>query len=301
VKNRKDLFKDCDAMLFPWFGEENDVATIRLGTKGIIYFELICKGGEWGGPTEEAIHGSFAGWVKNPVWRLISALNSMVGKDETQIKIKGFYDNIEPLSENDNKALEDSYKYLDEKIWKKNYNVKKFKWKEKGINLWKKLYSTPTININGITGGFIGEGTKTVLPSEATAKMDIRLVPKMDPDRITNLLREHLDKKGYNDIKIDIKHKYYPSKINYNSSTAQTLIKVCEKMGKPYRVIPLSQGSAPYDIIEKELNIPYIMGGLGHGSNEHVSNEYCTVKGILDFEKSMVLFLKLFSIIHGEK
>jgi acetylornithine deacetylase/succinyl-diaminopimelate desuccinylase-like protein len=301
LETNKERFSDCDAMFFPSFGEENRIASIFMGVKGIISFELKAKGGAWGGPTDRGIHGAFAAWVGNPVWRLVKALSSMVGKDEKEILVDGFYDGILPLDPEKEEALAASRDLLDEQEWKTAYDVEKFKWDLEGLELWKKMLTVPTLNIDGIKGGYIGEGSKTLLPHEATAKMDIRLVPGMDPNTMLGKLRRHLDGLGYEDIEITEYGKaYYPSSVPYYSSSVQTLKKMYEMMGARPQVWPWNPGSAPYYLFEKILGIPYVTGGMGHGSRQHSSNEYCTVKGILDFEKSMIYYLKLFPEIANE-
>ncbi len=297
----KEKFAGCDAMFFPSFGEENRIASIFMGVKGIISFELKAKGGAWGGPTDRGIHGAFAAWVGNPVWRLIKALSSMVGKDEKEILVDGFYDGILSLDREKEEALTASRDLLDEQEWKTAYDVDKFKWELEGLELWKKMLTVPTLNIDGIKGGYIGEGSKTLLPHEATVKMDIRLVPGMDPNAMLGKLRKHLDSLGYEDIEITEYGKaYYPSSVPYYSSSVQTLKRMYELMGVRPQIWPWNPGSAPYYLFEKILGIPYVTGGMGHGSRQHSSNEYCTVKGVLDFEKSMIYYLRLFPEIAYE-
>lgn len=291
----KDKFKDCDAMFFPSFGEENRIASIFMGVKGIVSFELKSKGGDWGGPTDRGIHGAFAAWVANPVWRMTKALSSMIGENENEILIDGFYDGILPLEKEKDEALTASADLLDEEEWKTAYDVKKFKWDLTGLDLWKKMLTVPTLNIDGIKGGYIGDGSKTLLPHEVTVKMDIRLVPGMKPDEMLKKVRKHLDSRGFQDIEIEEYGKPYdPSSVPYHSSSVQTLKKTYELMGTRPQIWPWNPGSAPYFLFEKILGIPYVTGGMGHGSRQHSSNEYCTVKGVLDFEKSMIYYLKLF-------
>lgn len=268
-----------------------------MGVKGIVSFELKAKGGSWGGgPTDRGIHGAFAAWVSNPVWRLVRALSTMIGDDEKEILIDNFYDGILQLDKEKETALMNSKDLLDEEEWRKAYDIERFKWDlDGGVELWKKMLTVPTLNIDGIKGGYIGEGSKTLLPHEAIVKMDIRLVPGMDVKGMLGKIRAHLDKHGYEDIEIKEYGKaYYPSSVPYNSTSVQTLKKMYEMMGVRPQIWPWNPGSAPYYLFEQILGIPYVTGGMGHGSRQHSSNEYCTVKGILDFEKSMIYYLRLF-------
>ncbi|WP_233183929.1 M20/M25/M40 family metallo-hydrolase [Paenibacillus sonchi] len=299
--DNKDKFAECDAMFFPSFGEENRVASIFMGVKGIVSFELKAKGGSWGGPKERGIHGAFAAWVGNPAWRLVKALSTMVGEDEKEILVEGFYDGILPLAKEGEDALDASADLLDEEQWKKAYAIDRFKWDLEGLDLWKKMLTVPTLNIDGIKGGYIGEGSKTLLPHETTVKMDIRLVPGMDPEKMLGKIRNHLDKHGYSDIEITEYGKaYYPSSVPYYSTSVQTLKRMYELMGARPQIWPWNPGSAPYFLFGKILGLPYVTGGMGHGSRQHSSNEYCTVKGVLDFEKSMVYYLNLFPQVAEE-
>lgn len=301
LEENKEKFSDCDAMFFPSFGEENRVASIFMGVKGIISLELTARGGEWGGPTERGIHSAFAAWVANPVWRLVKALSTMIGENENEILIDGFYDGILPLTQEKEEALRESCDLMDENEWKTSYAVKKFKWDLEGLELWKKMLTVPTLNIDGIKGGYIGEGSKTLLPHEASVKMDIRLVPGMEPEDMISKLRRHLDSHGFSDIEIqEFGKAYYPSSVPYYSSSVQTLKRMYEMMGARPQIWPWNPGSAPYYLFERILGIPYVTGGMGHGSRQHSSNEYCTVKGVLDFEKSMIYYLSLFPEIADE-
>ena len=252
LEENKEKFADCDAMFFPSFGEENRIASIFMGVKGII-------------------------------------------------SIDGFYDGILPLDPEKEHALRESADLLDEEEWRTAYDVDKFKWKLEGLELWKKMLTVPTLNIDGIRGGYIGEGSKTLLPHEAAVKMDIRLVPGMDPKTMLGKLRRHLDSHGYEDIEIvEFGKAYYPSSVPYYSTSVQTLKRMYEMMGARPQIWPWNPGSAPYYLFERILGIPYVTGGMGHGSRQHSSNEYCTVKGVLDFEKSMIYYLTLFPEIADE-
>ncbi len=100
-----------------------------MGVKGIVSFELKAKGGSWGGgPTDRGIHGAFAAWVSNPVWRLVRALSTMIGDDEKEILIDNFYDGILQLDKEKETALMNSKDLLDEEEWRKAYDIERFKW-----------------------------------------------------------------------------------------------------------------------------------------------------------------------------
>lgn len=292
VPANKHLFSNAEAAIFPFFAQDEALQTYMwLGTKGILYFELKARGGDWGGPRSRGIHGSFAAWVHNPTWRLVQALATMIGPDD-QIRVKGLAGGALPLSDADRRAMEDCADLYNEQDFLDAYDVKRFKWPERGQALWEKLFSQPTLNIDGIWGGYTGPETKTLLPHEASVKMDVRMVPRMEPDAVVAAIRKHLDDYGFSDIEMKVLNKYYWSKVSIEEPVVQAMLRTYRQLGHRVQIQPLNPGSAPYWIFERVLGIPYISGGLGHGSRQHSSDEYCTVQGVLDFEKSMVLFLE---------
>ena len=292
VPEHKELFSDAEACIFPFFEQDERLQPfLTLGTKGILYFELTARGGDWGGPVSRGIHGSLAAWVHNPVWRLTQALATMVGQDD-RIMIDGLRDGAIAISPSELAAMADCADLYDENGFREAYDVRRFKWPGDGLKLWERLFAEPTLNIDGIWGGYTGPGTKTLLPNEASVKMDVRMVPKMEPDNVVASIRRHLDQHGYADIEMNVLNKYYWSKVPIDAPVIQAMLESYRQLGHRVRIEPLNPGSAPYWIFERVLGIPYVTGGLGHGSRQHSNNEYCTVQGILDFEKSMVLLLE---------
>lgn len=287
----RDELVRAEAVLFPFFGcDKRGTPSIRLGTKGILYFELTCRGGEWGGPTKRGIHGSNNVWIANPVWRIIRTLSTMVD-DEQRITIDGFFDRVRPPSAEDVELCETLARSADAESELCGNEVLRFKWDLRGKDLYLHAHTQPQLNIDGISGGYTGQGTKTLLPHAVTVKMDVRTVPDQDPDAVIKAIREHLDKRGYADIEMTVINKYPWSKVSVREPIVQALIKACRSLGAEPAVFPLNIGSAPFYLFDTVLGIPYVFGGLGHGARQHSSNEYFTVGGLLDFEKSMVLTL----------
>lgn len=286
-----DELKKAEAVLFPFFGcDKQGTPGIRLGTKGLIYFELTSRGGDWGGPVERGVHGSNNVWIASPVWRLIKALGTMID-DEQRIVVDGLLDDVRKPTAEDIELCEVLGKSPDASRELEAYNARKFKWDLRGTELYLHAQTQPQLNIDGIFGGYTGPGTKTLLPHEATVKMDVRIVPNMDPDKVVKAIRDHLDRRGYKDIEMKVINKYPWSKVSVQEPIVQALINACKDLGAEPAVYPLNIGSAPFYLFDRALGIPYVFGGLGHGTRQHSSNEYFTVKGLLDFEKSMVLTL----------
>jgi acetylornithine deacetylase/succinyl-diaminopimelate desuccinylase-like protein len=293
VEDNLKKLEDVDVVLFPFFSQnEKGIPYMTLGTKGILYFELEVQGGKWGAPTERGIHGSYNAWVKNPIWRLIQAVSTFTDKDEN-VQIEGFFDNVDSLPEEELQLIKSQIEsgLMNEETFMEYNGVEKFKDGIRGLPLWERLFSKPQFNIDGIAGGYTGEGTKTLLPHKATIKMDVRTVPSMDPDRIVDLIRGHLDKNGYSDIKMNVLNKYYWSKLSLEEDSVQAMLKAYKDMDKEAIVWPVNPGSAPYYVFERIMGVPYVTGGLGHGSRQHSNDEYCTVDGLLDFEISIAHWL----------
>lgn len=303
VEQYADKLQRADAMFFPFFDcDQEGIPTVTLGTKGLCYFELIAQGGDHGGPTTRGLHGSYAAWVNNPNWRLINALASMKDAQE-EILIEGFFDDVRSPSEEDWEILRGLEPLREDEIFLRSQDVKRFKYDKRGAELYRHLYFDPTLNINGYVSGFTEEGTKTLLPHRAVAKVDIRMVPDMDPQRTVERVRAHLDRHGFTDIEMRVINLYPWAKVSPRERVVQALIRSYEDLGRKPRVVPLNPGSAPYYLFQRLLKMPFISGGLGHGDRQHSANEYCTVPGILDFQKSVVAFFDHYvraGLSHGE-
>jgi len=137
------------------------------------------------------------------------------------------------------------------------------------------LESKPTINIEGLVGGYTGPGGKTVLPHRAVAKIDMRLVPDMTASGTLQLLKDHLAKKGFGDIEVNMSGGYDPTQTSQDSKLIQAQIATYRKMGLDPVLWPRSAGSWPgYIFTSEPLSLPAGHFGLGHGTGAHAPNEY---------------------------
>src|SRR5688572_7429063 len=168
---------------------------INCGAKGICYVELVARG------ASHDLHSSNATVVPNPAWRLTWALSTLKTPDE-RILVPGFYDRVRPPSEADLRALESVP--LDDEALLADFGISEFLGGVRGVERLKTHLFSPTCTICGMVSGYTGAGSKTVLPSEARAKIDFRMVPDQDPNEIVKLLRAHLDANGFDDIAIDV-------------------------------------------------------------------------------------------------
>jgi acetylornithine deacetylase/succinyl-diaminopimelate desuccinylase-like protein len=304
VKKEKKRLSRASALYFPFFSQDTDGSiTLLLGNKGCVYFELECSGKAWGrGPQEFAIHSANKAWVDSPVWRLVQALGTMATDNGNKVLIDGFYDDIDPPTKDDEKLIEDAAERLSLEAAKDEIKVSEFMFPDRmKVELLKSLNFTSTLNIDGIWAGWIEKGSKTVLPHEATCKIDIRLVPRQDKEKMLGLVRQHLDEHGYKDIKITEIDNYIDwSKCDVKEHVVQSMIRSLKEYNCDPCLWPLDPSSVPYYIFTMTLNIPFTNGGMGHSALSHSPNEYIVIKGndkiagFADAEKFMVHFMNEF-------
>ncbi len=285
----------ADGTYFPFYGEDRKGKPILyLGVKGIVFFELVCRGGEWGGPTTRGIHGSHGAWVASPAWRMLHALATMVDRQE-RITIDGFYEHVIPPTAEDEQVLAALAKTFDPESFFRDNDVKRFKHSLQGAALLRRYLFDPIINIDGIVGGHWGPGSKTLLPHEVRAKMHARLVPNMEPEEVREKLTAHLKKIGCVDFEVHMEEGYPWAKTRSSAPLTQAIVRAIRSFGREPEIWPNIAGSAPFYLFSRVLHQPFVMGGMGHGGRSHSSNEYATLEGMRRFEQSVVRFLYEFA------
>ncbi|AHC51948.1 hypothetical protein SUSAZ_08360 [Sulfolobus acidocaldarius SUSAZ] len=268
VDRNKDRLK-ADAVIMEGAGlDTKGRPMIILGVKGLVYVEIRVRTGE------RDVHSSNAPIVYNPVWKLVEILNSIY--DGEKVKIKGFYDEIEPISK-DVEELLDKYD-VDVEELRKSLGAYALKHKERK-EVVKALFTEPTCNIDGIYSGYIGKGSKTIVPSHVYVKMDFRLVPKQDPKKIFNELVEHVKRIDQKVEIIDMGLEK-PVRTSPKTKVARAMISSAKEVYKVEPVvIPNSAGTQPMGIFY-DLGINEIVSAIGAGtssSNAHAPNENITV------------------------
>jgi acetylornithine deacetylase/succinyl-diaminopimelate desuccinylase-like protein len=174
----------------------NDVPSITVGLRGLTYVEV-----EVTGPNIDLHSGVYGGAVANPINTLCRMISSM-HDENNHITIPGFYDGVLELSAEARKEMDKAPFNLD--TYKKNLEIGDV-WGEKGYNTRERTSIRPTLDVNGIWGGYTGEGAKTVLPSKAFAKISMRLVPNQDSDTITALFQKHFEKIAPASVKVVVR------------------------------------------------------------------------------------------------
>jgi acetylornithine deacetylase/succinyl-diaminopimelate desuccinylase-like protein len=268
VKKYQDKLK-CDVVLISDTSMiANDVPSITTGLRGLSYVEV-----EVTGPNRDLHSGVYGGAVANPINVLCDMIASM--QDEKgRITIPGFYDDVVEVSAAERAEMNKAPFDLDE--YKSDLGIDDVKGEE-GYTTLERTSIRPTLDVNGIWGGYIGEGAKTVLPSKAFAKISMRLVPKQDPDKIPGLFESHFRKIAppYVKVKVVPHHGGQPVVTPTDTPEYQAAAKAMETtFGK--KPLPLrSGGSIPIvALFEDVLGVKTVLLGFGLDSdNIHSPNE----------------------------
>jgi acetylornithine deacetylase/succinyl-diaminopimelate desuccinylase-like protein len=254
------------------------VVTVSLGAKGVIEVELVASGEKWGRGPAKDIHSSLKAMVDSPAWHLVKALDTLVSKDGNEIAIDN-YPKPRPLNAEEKKMIAEASKRRSEAQAKKLYGVQHW------INnlLWEqaneRLESQPTVNIEGLVGGYTGPGGKTILPHKATAKLDFRLVPDMKATDALAALKSHLTRHGFGDIEVNMTGGYDPTQTAANAPLIQAQVVVLKEAGIDPVMWPRNAGSYPgYVFTGPPLNLASGHFGLGHGSGAHAPDEYYVIE-----------------------
>ena len=272
--------RKCVGVIIPLGNQDLDGSVqINLGAKGIVELELVATGEKWGRGPKRDIHSSYAAQVDSPVWRLVQALNTLVGADGHTPVVEGFFDRVRPLSPELRKILEDAIPKRSETGAKKALGVERWIKDEAWHDSLVRLVSQPTINIEGLVGGYTGPGGKTILPHRAVAKIDMRLVPDMTAKGTLELLKAHLGKRGFGDIEVNMTGGYDPTETPADSKLVRAMTAAYRKGGIEPLLWPRLAGSWPgVTFTGPPLRLPAGQFGLGHGGGAHAPDEYWVVE-----------------------
>jgi len=296
----EDRLKSADAVLFPFNSQRPDgTVNVFLGVKGIVYFEMIANGGEWGGPAVAEIHGSYKALVDSPVWQLVQALSTLVSPDGNTILVPGYYDDIRPPNDEESRLMNAGIEQWSDQQMQDVFGVSQWIDGMSGADAAVELLFTTTMNIDGIWGGYTGEGTKTILPHRATAKVDSRLPPGIEPDEAMARIRAHLDNSGFKDIEIRQLGSYPAAQTSVDAAVVQAALAVFKKYTDDLAVRPRVAGSAPFYQFTDRLGLPLIPAGVGFGTGAHAPNEIMLIEpadgvaaaGLAEVEKAYADFI----------
>jgi acetylornithine deacetylase/succinyl-diaminopimelate desuccinylase-like protein len=267
-----------------------DTPTLDVGMRGLSYIEV-----EVTGPNRDLHSGTYGGAVANPI-TMLSKLIASCHDENNHITIPGFYDDVAVATEAERNLL--ARAPFDEDEYKQELGVKKV-WGEKGFTVNERTGIRPTLELNGIWGGYTGEGAKTVLPSKAFAKISARLVPNQSSEKITKLLIDYFEKNAPEGVtvKAELHHggEPYVTPIDYKGyqAAAKAIKTTFGKDPIPVR----GGGSIPIcTILEKELGVKIVFMGFGLDSdNLHSPNEKFNLENYYKGIETIPYFHKYFA------
>ena len=275
----QEALKKCVGVFMPSAAQDLDgVVTVNLGSKGVIELELVSDGAKWGRGPAKDIHSSLKAMIDSPAWRLVHALNTLVSEDGNTIKIDN-YPQPRPISAEEKAMIANASKVRSEANAKKQFSTQDWiddlPWEQAN----ERLESQPTVNIEGLVGGYTGPGGKTILPHRAVAKIDMRLVPDMKAADALPALKAHLAKRGFSDIEVNMTGGYDPTSTSKDSALIKAQFAAYKQFGIDPLLWPRNAGSYPgYAFTGEPLKLAAGHFGLGHGSGAHAPDEYYVIE-----------------------
>lgn len=281
----------CRADACIWESGSRDLENrplVNLGMKGICYVELRVAG------ADADQHSSVATATPNPAWRLVWALASLKGPDE-RVSIPGFYDRVVPPT-GEELAMLDRMPNL-ERQRLAHLGIDRFLLGVSGIEILRRDYFEPTCTISDIVGGYTGAGSKTVLPSTAMAKVDMRLVADQDPDEIFALLRRHLDDQWFSDIEMTLLGPERPGRTPPSAPIARVVVEAWRALtDREPVVVPTSAGTGPWYELCTRFGVDGCPAGVGHAAaNGHAPNENIIVDHFVEGIKLQCSIMERFA------
>ncbi|MBO6792970.1 MAG: dipeptidase [Balneolaceae bacterium] len=289
INQHKDMLT-CDMVLISdtaMFGK--DQPSITYGLRGLAYMEV-----EVVGPNRDLHSGVYGGAVENPLNVLCEMIAKM--KDENGvIQIPGFYDKVIPLTKADREAS--AALPFDEEAYKKSLDIEAVHG-EKGYTTLERASARPTLDVNGIWGGYTGEGAKTVLPSKANAKISMRLVPDQDPKEIAKLFTEYFHSIAPDTVKVKVTehHGGHASITNLDFYGLKAAAKAFEDVFEKEVLFSREGGSIPIVAdFKKILGVESILMGFGLTSDAiHSPNEKFSIQ---DFHRGIKTSARFFELL----
>lgn len=281
VRDHPELVADADAMYR--FGRQGGISG---GSEGSIFIELITSGAAWGrGPNYSNIHGGNKRSVDAPAWRHIKMLSTLIDDSGNQVMFDGFYDNIEPLKEEELVKLRNTAANIDMEVAARNLGVERFITDDPLEYITMARYGS-SMNLDGIWGGNMFEGgSGAILPNRIVSKHNFRYVPFQDGQDIVDKLRIHLDKFGYEDVEINIVGDVPWAKMTYDNDISRAVMKTFDTFDISY-VDPVEGTTSmlggywpAYLFAGDVMDIPIVSGQAGSGGNAHAANEYFVIEG----------------------
>lgn len=269
AKHRKRL-RGADLLVWEQ-GSRNNLGQLEIsgGNKGIVTFDMTVKS------ADVDIHSSFGGVINSASWYLLNALSSLRSPDG-RILVEGIHEQVQEPNERE-LALIEEYALRTPEELSQVYGLKLPVLLDERKEFLRRFYFEPSLNIEGFGSGYQGQGVKTILPSDAQAKMEVRLVPGLEPEDVLDKIRQQLDKNGYPAVELT----YTLGEMSYRSDMSAPSILNLIELAKDYyqegvSVLPTSAGTGPMHTVYEALEVPMAAFGLGnansrdHGGDENV-------------------------------
>lgn len=290
VKQNKDRLKADVILISDTSMIANNTPSIDVGLRGLAYMEV-----EVTGPNRDLHSGVYGGAVANPINILCKMIASLHDKNN-HITIPGFYDDVLKLSAKERKELNKAPFKLN--AYKKDLAIGDVHG-EKGYTTLERTGIRPTLDVNGIWGGYIGEGAKTVLPSKAYAKISMRLVPGQNSTKISKLFTKHFEKIAPKSVKVKVTphHGGEPVVVSTSSNAYKAAAMAMEQSYGKKPIPTRGGGSIPIvALFKKELGLDSILFGFGLDSDAlHSPNEHYGVFNYLKGIETIPLFYRNFA------
>jgi acetylornithine deacetylase/succinyl-diaminopimelate desuccinylase-like protein len=280
----------ADACLWE-FGsvDHREVPMLFAGLRGICYVQLSVK------TANLDIHSGLGGSIfHNAAWRLTWALASIKGPDE-RIRIPGYYDSVRRPTARDLELMAAIPDLAGE--YRRRYGLTSFlRGTAGGAELHAQEVFEPTCTICGLTSGYQGPGSKTVLPALASAKVDFRLVPDQTPEEVVRGLRAHLDAGGFGDVEIELLGGEPAGRTDPDDPFIALVARTAEPVyGMPMQVVPMIGGSGPNHAFIHELGVPVACAGIGHpDTRAHAPDENLRIDLYLKHSRHVVRLMEAF-------
>ncbi len=289
IKSHQELLQ-ADACIWEFGGvDHREIPMQYLGLRGICYVELSVK------TADMDVHSGLGGSIfHNAAWRLTWALNSLKDRDE-RIRLPGFYDPIIPPTQRELDLLAALPPVSQE--YKDRYGLKSFlkEYPDETALRAAGVYE-PTCTICGLTSGYQGPGSKTVLPAQASAKVDFRLVPGQFPAQVLEQLRAHLDQEGFSDVQITYLGGGPAARTDPDHPFVKLVVDTSEEaFGEKMQLVPMVGGSGPNYAFVHTLKLPVVTTGIGYpGNNAHAPDENIRIDLYLKGAKHITRILQAF-------
>ena len=307
VQRYASRLKSVEASFCPACAQSpGGVVSVGLGLKGMVVVELTASGASWGKGPVNTVHSSVASLVDCPPFRLAQALSTLTDDQGRGCEVEGLqqvWDYRKPLSADEQELLDKLVSSARGRDWRDVIpmggaaNVAHVVGGLEGsAPLINYLYG-PTFNIAGLRSGFLGAETGTIpyiVPSAATATLDIRLVVDLSPEEVIAALRQHLDKHGFSDIDIEVYAAFSHNQTPVSDPGVQATLQTLQAWNVEASVWPIQAGGGPWTAVPNAFGVPCIRGGTIGGGGRGSVDEYMVVEGdgkvagLADVEKYLV-------------